>query len=174
MSVREARTRWLVLLAAVALAGWMTTIVAWRERPSSRRPSGSAIQYEITYEANRRREVTATTRTVLLHQRSFVSAGQPVLIRWYDSDVELLAVGEIARVVIAIDGTPVTSMVKTSLNGTYEDGQGDLMWTGTVPRGHHTIAVQVHSTGGLGMPYTYRGQLGTDELVIQNVSVHAA
>jgi hypothetical protein len=173
MSVPEPRRTWLALLGLLAVAGWATTIVASQERSSARRPSGPSLQYAITYQRGRR-EIKATTSPVTLYQRAFLAVGRPVLIRWYDSNVEMTTFRETARIALVIDGTPVTSMVKTSLNYTFEDGQGDMIWMGTLPRGRHTVAVRIDSTGPLGLPYTDPGHLGIDELVLQNVRTGAA
>jgi hypothetical protein len=168
MPVTEQRRTVLLALAAIALGGWALTLAAVSGRPKSSTSSApSAIESQITYNASgHRRLVQALLSPVVLHQLSYQSAGGPTTITWYDSDLESLQPLKIALVSLYVDGTRVASTVKTSFTGTDEDGQGDLVWRGTLTRGRHEVVVRVEDTAGWGSPYTDPDFPGVDELII--------
>jgi hypothetical protein len=155
-------------LGAVALVGWGATIVAIATRPqSSGRRGPRLITGQISYDTSgQRRRVSPIQRAVVLHRLSYASQEGGVTIGWYDSDFESLMKHGIGLVSLLIDHKRVASTAKTSLTGTYEDGQGDLVWRGRVAAGQHTIEVEIEGTAPWGVPYTDPGRPGIDELII--------
>lgn len=152
-------------MAAIAVAGWAVAAVAIARRPRAT-VAPSPITSRITYVENSRRELSTAAGPVVLHRMSYRSGGGAVTIRWFDSDFESLSRLKVGIVSLYIDGARVTSTIKSSVTGVYEDGQGDLAWRGDLTRGVHQLSIQFDSDADWGMPYTDPGWTGVDELII--------
>jgi hypothetical protein len=166
MSLKEpARKRsevtFLAVLAAAALASCSvaTAVVVAASRQS-------ALVSNTLYVTSPRR-INASDRLSLLHHVRYNSPGGQVTVRWYDSDFEPIHRSQYAIISIYVDGERVASTVKGAGAGTYEDGEGDLVWHGALSRGHHVIEVKLDSaSASWGMPYTDPGKIGADGLAI--------
>lgn len=141
-------------------------IVALAGRPSSSPPALSTpITSQITY-ASAPRRLWAADHPFVLHRLGYRAPGGPVTIRWYDSDFESTGPRQVSIVWLSIDGRRVASTAKSALTGTFEDGQGDLVWRGQLARGPHIIRVVADDAAKWGFPYVDTGLHGTDELIV--------
>jgi hypothetical protein len=160
---RKSDVALLAVLAAAAVASCsVATVVVVT---GSRQPG---LVSSVLYVTSPRR-IDASHDLFLLHRVGYHSPGGQVSVHWYDSDFEPVHPNQYAIVSIYVDGERVASTVKGSQAGTYEDGEGDLVWHGALPRGHHVIEVKLDSARlRWGLPYTDPGRVGSDGLAIMS------